>query len=190
MPEPISIHALRGKFSQHIATVTDEKAKTAAVQILVLENHGLEIVLTKRSAFVQNHKNEISFPGGAAEKSDGNLYSTALRETCEEINICENSIQFLGSLEPFTTHYGLMIYPFIGSIPVLELEQARPNREVEAIFTIPLKWFMEKTNYELRDIKVAGGTRHQVIFYKPYQNYVVWGITASILQKFIYIITN
>lgn len=190
LQQKISFDQIKLKLQQNIPVVHEFHKNLAAVQILIIENSNLDVVLTKRSVFVQNHKNEISFPGGAFEKGDENLYQTALRETCEEINICERSVQYLGRLEPFKTHYGLEIYPFIGSISAFEFMQATPNWEVEEIFTIPLGWFLNLKNLEKRDMKTVDGIHRSVNIYKAYHDHIVWGITAAIIEDFIQKLTN
>ncbi|MGV8027369.1 MAG: NUDIX hydrolase [Anaerolineaceae bacterium] len=190
LPHQISIEYLQSKVLQTIPTIKRDQKNLSAVQILIIETTGLDMILTKRSVFVQNHKNEISFPGGAFESEDEDIYETALRETCEEINICKRSICFLGSLEPFITHYGLEIYPFIGSISEFEFMQATPNWEVEEIFTIPLEWFFNIENPEIQIIQSENGIQRKVSMYKTYQGHLVWGITAAIINNLIQKITN
>ena len=190
LPNQISIEYLQSKVLQTIPTIKRDQKNLSAVQILIIETTGLDMILTKRSVFVQNHKNEISFPGGAFESEDENIYETALRETCEEINICKRSIRFLGSLEPFITHYGLEIYPFIGSISEFEFMQTAPNWEVEEIFTIPFEWFFNIENPEIQIIQSENGIQRKVCMYKTYQGHLVWGITAAIINNLIQKITN
>ncbi len=189
LQQQISIDQIKLKLQQNIPVVKFQK-NFAAVHILIIDNSKLEVILTKRSVFVQNHKNEISFPGGAFEKGDENLYQTALRETCEEINICKRSVQFLGYLEPLITNYGLEIYPFISSISAFEFMQAAPNWEVEEIFTIPLEWFINLKNLERCDMETADGIHRKVSMYKTYHGHIVWGITAAIIEDFIQKLLN
>jgi len=67
---------------------TDPDLIRAAVliPITVWENK-LVVLFTKRTNSVNNHQNQISFPGGAIEKKDENQLAAALRETEEEIGI-------------------------------------------------------------------------------------------------------
>ena len=185
LQESISIELIKSKLKKDIPVSPLSPKKSAAVHILILDNSDLDIVFTKRSIFVGNHKHEISFPGGAIEKGDADLYQTALRETCEEINICKQSLHFLGCIDVFNTHYGLKIYPFISSLAEFEFMQASPNWEVEEIFTIPFHWFFEKKNMEIREMSIDQTSTRQVYFYREYQGHIVWGITAAILKSFI-----
>lgn len=185
LQESISIELIKTKLKRDIPVSPAFPKKLAAVHILMLDNSDLDIVFTQRSIFVENHKHEISFPGGAMERRDADLYQTALRETCEEINICKKSVHFMGCLDAFDTHYGLRIYPFISSLEEFEFMQASPNWEVDKIFTIPLYWFLDAENLEIREIPVDQNSTRQVYFYKKHKGQVVWGITAAILKSLI-----
>jgi len=155
------------------------------VLLLLIDKPELELIFTQRSKFVQNHKHQVSFPGGAAEPGDSNLFHTALRETCEEIHICSNPINYLGSLPTFKTHYGLDIYPFVASIQPQMVKDMEANDEVETIFTVPLAWLRSKRNWYLQDYQSSDGKVRKVIFYQLYQGYQIWGITATILHSFL-----
>ena len=45
------------------------------------------VCINSRKVYNGVHSGQISFPGGKPEKSDDNLWSTALRETHEEIGV-------------------------------------------------------------------------------------------------------
>jgi len=185
----LSINTIKSRFDQTLPHALPTNVPAAAVLILLIEKQNIEVVFTQRSAFVRNHKNEVAFPGGAYEKADTTLYRTALRETCEEISVCSSAVQFIGSLDPFTTHYNLEIFPYIASIDEKTFLSARPDEEVTAIFSIPLCWLMEHRNWEFRNYR-SENTVREVIFYQPYNGYTVWGMTAGILQNFIEVIKN
>ncbi len=185
LQESISIETIGLKIKKDIPASTLVYKNLAAVHILILENSTMDVVLTKRSSFVGNHKLEISLPGGAKERKDADLYQTALRETCEEINICKSSVHYIGCIDPFDTHYGLRIFPFISSIPDYKFMQASPNWEVDEIFTIPLFWFLDKKNLNTKELQVDQTSKRQVYYFKEYHGQVVWGITAAILKDFV-----
>ena len=80
---------------------TDPDLIQAAVLIpfTVWENK-LVVLFTKRTNSVNNHQNQISFPGGAIEKKDENQLAAALRETEEEIGIKKKDIEILANYKP------------------------------------------------------------------------------------------
>ena len=74
----------------------------ASVLIAIL-NYGKfseapEIIYTQRSSNLSTHSGEVSFPGGKADKTDKNLYETALRESNEEVSLKSKDVTELGKL--------------------------------------------------------------------------------------------
>lgn len=180
-----SILDLKRSLSQDVMPIPADKNRTAAVLLLLIDKPEIEIIFTQRSSFVQNHKQQVSFPGGAVEDEDADLFHTALRESCEEIHVCSDSIKFVGSLPIFKTHYGLNIYPFVASVKSHEINSMHANEEVDAIFTVPLDWLRSEENWYLQDYLSPEGMHRQIVFYQPYQGYQIWGITAAILHDFL-----
>ena len=62
--------------------------------------------MTLRSKQLKIHPGEMSFPGGRYEEEDGNLLSTALRETREEIGLDLNGVLVNATLPVVTTLTG------------------------------------------------------------------------------------
>ena len=54
-------------------------ARTAAVLVPILDKPEPEILLTVRSEWLPNHPGQVSFPGGAVDRTDRSPISTALR---------------------------------------------------------------------------------------------------------------
>ena len=77
--------------------VFDSSLTPAGVTLLLYPKDGEYcILLNKRSDTVDDHKGEISFPGGRKDPEDKTLLDTALRETHEEMGISPNDIDVLG----------------------------------------------------------------------------------------------
>ena len=77
-----------------------ENAKLAGVMALFYPKEGeWQIVLIERQSFDarDQHKGQISFPGGKFDAIDTDVTSTAIRETQEEIGVFSHNIQILGS---------------------------------------------------------------------------------------------
>ena len=62
-------------------------AKPSAVLAVLADGpHGAEVLLTRRSMDMTNHRGEVSFPGGRQEPGE-DLPDTARREAWEEIRL-------------------------------------------------------------------------------------------------------
>lgn len=145
---------------------------------------------------------DICFPGGHREETDPSLCATALRETWEELGIPEKEIQILGPLDYFYGYSGPLIYPFAGILPArmpLQLDR----EEVGEVFSVPLKdllaihpvvgklslasrqepGFPAQWAYGFQEgWNIRGG--YEVFFY-PWKNRIIWGITARVLHQFL-----
>jgi 8-oxo-dGTP pyrophosphatase MutT (NUDIX family) len=137
------------------------------------------LLYTKRTDNLRIHQGQISFPGGAIEPGDDNLETTALRETYEEISLKPHLVKILGRLPTNTSVTNYQITPVVGRI-LWPVDLVPNPAEVQKIFTIPLKWLAEISNREWRPYKTSGGRVDQVIYYRPYDGEVLWGITARI----------
>jgi len=149
----------------------------------------LKLIFTKRSAALERHKGQVSFPGGMIEKSDIDPVDTALRETCEEINICASQVEIIGSLSPFDSQTGYYIFPVIGFIHNLDGLQGS-GHEVDRVFCIPYSWLSNPENSELTDYKTKEGVYRKVWFFKEFEGELLWGITAKITAEIIALIEN
>lgn len=149
----------------------------------------LKLIFTKRSAILERHKGQVSFPGGMIETDDKNPIETALRETCEEINIRASQVEILGLLPSFNSQTGYFIYPVVGFIHDLNGLQENGD-EVERIICIPYPWLADPDNSELLDFKTIEGIYKKVWFFKEFEGELLWGITAEITKDFVEIIEN
>ena len=82
----------------------------AAVLVpIVMRPEGLAVLLTQRTAHLNDHAGQISFPGGRCEASDVDVQDTALRETEEETGLMREHIECLGGLPRYITGSGLSL---------------------------------------------------------------------------------
>lgn len=177
----------------------------AAVLIpLVVKDNDVEILFEVRSKRLAWQPGEICFPGGRIDAADRTPVDAAVRETIEELGVTSDRIKVIGTLNELVSPIGVMLYPAVG---LLEPSSFKLNKdEVADIFTVPLEWLintqpdeavMEMGTKPLKDFPYhlvpyyseewrSRGT-YQVLFYK-YENYVIWGLTAHILNTFIKLI--
>jgi len=153
----------------------------AAVLIgLVGYPEGPSVILTQRTAELNNHPAEISLPGGRVEPGDGGPVAAALREAFEEIGLPPERVEILGCLQPSETISGFLVYPLVGWIaPPVEFEPDR--REVAEVFEVPLGFVLDPVNHQ-RESLVRAGIRHH-FYVIPYPGRRIWGATAGILVE-------
>lgn len=160
--------------------------KPAAVLIGLVENtkpeNGLNIILTKRASHLKHHPSQISFPGGKAETSDKNLIETALREAQEEIGLCPTAVTIIGQLPSYETISGFLVTPIIGMVKRNQSFTIDYN-EVSEVFQVPLNHYLSKQNHHAIEVCKQGETFN--IHFLPYQQYNIWGATASILKDLV-----
>ncbi|MBY0372276.1 CoA pyrophosphatase [bacterium] len=142
-----------------------------------LQSGQADILLTKRTRWVESHKGEVSFPGGFWEAGDASLMHTALRESQEEIGTDPKHIEVLGTLAPVQTHQGVTIYPWVGKLTLPYLFTPNPT-EVEKILYLPLQMLLER-GLEPVTVQVGQlGVKSEGIYVGEE---LVWGATARIL---------
>ena len=95
------IDRLRSFFKTYERVLKPDVALTrAGVLVPLFEKNGeTHFLLTKRTQDVEHHKGQVSFPGGAVDKGDRDIVTTALRESEEEIG--------LPALNPMEPWYGV-----------------------------------------------------------------------------------
>lgn len=155
----------------------------AAVLITLHEEDGEDwLLFTKRTENLRHHKGQISFPGGKFDPEDDNLAITALRETREELGICESDVQLLGSLPPFATITHYLVYPFVGRFDwPYELD---PNPgEIAEVIRVPLS-HLRNPRHQRQETRPYRGADYR-IYYFDYPPHTIWGITGQILHSFL-----
>lgn len=175
----------------------------AAVLLPIVNIEGkLALLFQVRSKKLRWQPGDICFPGGRMDDSDLTPEQTAKRETCEELGIPLSEIFILGELPKFIASFGLMIYPFVGQITTLANLKLNTN-EVEEVFTVPIEWFINNSpQHSIINLGHKGTDNfpfhlipnitsewqkksdHNILYYS-YNNHIIWGLTAQVLNDFI-----
>lgn len=146
------------------------------------------VLFTRRSNSVQDHKGEVSFPGGAWEAQDENLVDTALREAYEEIGLPPENVKILGKMTEIVSISNYWITPYIAKIQ-WPFNIKISEGEVARVFSIPLSWLSDPAHREVRPYKRRrDGVVHQVLFFQEYDGELLWGLTASMVERFLNVI--
>jgi 8-oxo-dGTP pyrophosphatase MutT (NUDIX family) len=154
----------------------------AAVLIpLVARPDGLTMLLTQRTAHLNTHAGQISFPGGRAEDYDVSPADTALREAQEEIGLDRRHVEIIGQLPDYLTGTGYHVVPVVGLVrPPFEV--AADPHEVAEIFEVPLAFLMNGAHHQRLSIELPTGGRRS-FYAMPYERFFIWGATAGMLRN-------
>ena len=172
-PEPDDLHLAA---LQEGARVTE-----AAVLVPLVGRSGrVEVLFTQRTAHLDDHAGQISFPGGRVEAGDASLEATALRETEEEIGLKAGAVTLLGRLPEYEIPSGFRITPVVGWIEPPFALTPDPF-EVAAVFEAPLAHFLDAARYQRRQFRFRGRHRHYLAI--PFEGRYIWGATAGMLYN-------
>jgi 8-oxo-dGTP pyrophosphatase MutT (NUDIX family) len=155
----------------------------AAVLVPLLFKEGQwHVVVTLRTDYVEHHKGQISFPGGACDPGDADLEETALRETFEEIGVSPEEVEVLGALDDMATVTSFVVTPFVGVIPY-PCNYQLSEHEVEAVIEVPLSFLCEPSHLHVERREHQG---HDVdVLFWEYGAFTIWGATARILKSLL-----
>ena len=167
------------------AYIEDDSLARAAVLLPLYESAGdTHVLFTVRSELVEHHKGQISFPGGMLDASDPDLWSTAVRETWEEIGIARDHVERIGQLDEMITISNFLVRPFVGRItepgpyPFVHSEV-----EVAEILEVPLRHLQDARNV-LAEMRTYQGREIEAYSYR-FGEHLIWGATARILKQFL-----
>jgi len=178
----------RNRLTSHLQlfprqTIPVGSLRPAAVLVPLFQRNGNDhLLFTERTAHLEHHAGEISFPGGGHDTKDQNLSITALRETEEELGIPRNQVEILGRLDDFYSIHGYHVIPYIGVIPSPDNLQ-HDHFEIAGTFEAPLDYFRNPAIHRIENWRHRGRT-HLVDFYQ-FEEHVIWGLTAAILRQFL-----
>ena len=157
-----------------------EPARPAAVLIPLIARDELTVLLTKRSATLNAHAGQISFPGGRVDDEDASPTAAALREAEEEIGIDRRYVEPLGFIDSYRTGTGYRVMPLVAFVQPGFSLQLNPD-EVESAFEVPLRFLMDPANHQKHMREWRG--RERSFYAIPYGERYIWGATAGMLKN-------
>jgi len=157
----------------------EQPVRPAAVLIPVVDHPQPTVLLTQRSAHLNEHAGQISFPGGKIDATDASPLDTALREAEEEVGLDRKFVEPIGYLDVYATGFGFRILPTVARVkPGFKL---RINKgEVDDAFEVPLSFLMNPENHQVHSKEFRGMERSY--YAMPFAERYIWGATAGILR--------
>jgi 8-oxo-dGTP pyrophosphatase MutT (NUDIX family) len=153
--------------------------RPSAVLIPIVARPQPTILFTRRSIGLKRHAGQVSFPGGAADPGDASLTETALRELREETGIDPALVTVAGYCEAYETVTGFAVLPVVGILSE-GFTLAPDEREVDAVFEVPLAYLLDPANCHEEKSVINGSPRRFYVF--DYRGHYIWGATAAMLK--------
>ncbi len=154
-------------------------ARVSAVLIALVDgDDGPEVLLTRRSMSMRNHRGEISFPGGRLDPGETPV-ETALREAHEEVGLDPSLPTIVGELAHLNT---IVSRSYI--VPVVSVLDHRPDvepltGEVDRVLWTPLGELARPGTHRLERWGTPPLDRSLHFF--ELDDETVWGATAHML---------
>jgi 8-oxo-dGTP pyrophosphatase MutT (NUDIX family) len=156
----------------------------AAVLVLIFEHEGRpHVVFQRRTDRVQDHKGEISFPGGAMDPGDTDLVMTAVRETHEEIGVRPEDIDVLGPIDDLVTISNYHVTPHVAWLAYYPYQWQFNDEEVAYLIEAPIESLLDPDAF-IPDRRMVRGKEFVLPSYQ-YGPDLVWGATARMLSNFL-----
>ena len=190
------------KLRNHKPTLVGiERYKKFAGCIPLLETEeGWSLLFEVRSSRIGRQPGDVCFPGGKVEAGE-TPQEAAVRETCEELLVEADQIEVIGPMDILVEDGGMLLYTF-GAV-LKDYRGTMSPAEVSQVFTVPLDYLLETepelyftTEYTVPDDnfpfdRIRGGRdypwrkKREEMFFYTWKNWVIWGITARLLEAFL-----
>lgn len=151
---------------------------SAVLLVLAAGPQGAEVLLTRRSMQLRNHRGEISFPGGRCDPGETPV-ETALREAYEEVGLEIDRPRVVGELEHLSTIVSKSyIVPVVATLDE-RLDLSPQTVESDRVMWTPIAELTRPDTYHRERWGLPPLDRPLHFF--QLDDETVWGATARIL---------
>jgi 8-oxo-dGTP pyrophosphatase MutT (NUDIX family) len=178
----------REKLSESFINAKNPR-KSAVLVWLYPQDNSIFTRLILRTQYEGVHSGQVSFPGGAWEETDADLWQTALREAKEEVGLLPERVTLVGELSSlYIPPSNFWVHPFVGASDAI-IPPVIDTKEVQRIIDTNIFTLLEPDIKEEKIIfnsKSSASWRTEQFQKTPYYNiqgYTVWGATAMILSE-------
>ena len=161
-------------------------AREAGVLILLYpQRNGIYFPLIQRPDLNPHdqHRGQISLPGGKRDADDASITVTALREAEEEVGVAREQVEVLGQLSTlYIPVSNFAVTPTVAWTPEAPVWLPQPG-EVEQVYEVPLASLHDADVVRHTDISLNGNLTLRDVPYFSLAGQVVWGATAMMLSE-------
>lgn len=168
---------------EEVVAVSAGEGRPSAVLVVLADGaHGAEVLLTKRSMHLSNHRGEISFPGGRVDQGE-TVVDAALREAHEEVALDPSRVEVVGGLQPIST-----IVSNSHIVPLVARVESKPDlvahaAEVDRILWVPIAELARPDTY--RAERWGTPPRDRDMHFFDLDDETIWGATGRMLYELV-----
>jgi 8-oxo-dGTP pyrophosphatase MutT (NUDIX family) len=160
--------------------------ESSVLMLLFTDNGRVYLPVILRNEYNGAHSGQISLPGGRKENQDISDYSTALRETFEEIGVKSGEMVYCGKLtDLYIPRSNFLVHPFVAAIDKKPLFDTDP-KEVKELLILKLDDLLAPDAVIEKKLKI-GNISIVAPGFDAYGHFM-WGATAMIFSEFIEIV--
>ena len=154
-------------------------ARPAAVTAVLYPRAGeWHLPFVMRRSDLPDHPGQVALPGGVVRPGE-DAWAGAAREVSEEIGVPASKLRPLGAGDPFYTAVSnFSVVPFVAWLPEPDPVLVHDRRELEGVLEIPLARLLREEEW----LEATEPWRGR---YFPWEQSMVWGLTARILADLL-----
>ena len=176
---------LRSQLANPTAAADDASLIWAAVAVVIAPGPDSILLIRRAERIGDPWSGHMALPGGRRQAGDGDLLTTAVRETAEEVGIQLGREDLAGCMDDVVPRTPVL--PPIAVRPYLFILSAQPdlrlNAEVASAHWVALDHFLRADTHHPVRIEVAGQSR--VVPAYELSDGIVWGMTERILNNLV-----
>jgi 8-oxo-dGTP pyrophosphatase MutT (NUDIX family) len=188
-PQPLTsrLRRLRDRLAVHRPVVDDrgDPLLWAAVAVILAPDPDAVLLIRRAERAGDPWSGHMALPGGRQDPAEPDLFSTAARETAEEVGLTLGRQDLIGTLDDVVPRTPVL--PPIAVRPHVFVLSHRPtlslNPEVAAARWVPLDLLLHSQTYGSIRLDIRGERREFPAY--RLDDSVVWGMTERILSSLL-----
>lgn len=158
-------------------------ARGAAVTLILFEHQGgWHVPFVNRRADLPSHPGQVALPGGTIKPGEG-AWQAARREAAEEIGVAGASLRPLGAgADLYASVSNFHVVPFVAHLEGPRPQWVHDQRELDGAFEVPLERLLADEHWLDAD---PDQPERWLGRHFPWQDRIIWGLTARILQDLL-----